>query len=120
MATEYAIGQRDERPWGSWEILGVGPGHAVKRIVVKPGARLSLQRHAHRAEHWVIVAGEARVTRDDQVLLLGTGEAVAIGHRQVHRIENPGAAELVFIEVQHGAHLDENDIERLEDDYGRR
>ena len=119
MVTQYQAGERDERPWGSWEILAVGPGHAVKRIIVNPGARLSLQRHRHRAEHWVIVNGEARVTKGAEILSLKTGDAVAIGHREVHRIENPGTAPLVFIEVQHGEHLDEADIERLEDDYGR-
>lgn len=119
MATTYHHGQRDDRPWGSWEILTTGPGYAVKRIVVTAGSRLSLQRHAHRAEHWVIVAGEARVTKGRDIIPLGTGEAVAIGHREVHRIENPGTSDLVFIEVQHGTHLDEDDIERLEDDYGR-
>lgn len=119
MATTYRPGQRDNRPWGSWEILSTAPTYAVKRIVVTPGSRLSLQRHAYRAEHWVIVAGTARVTKGKDILPLEAGDAVAIGHREIHRIENPGTSDLVFIEVQYGTHLDEDDIQRLEDDYGR-
>lgn len=115
----YEPGQRDNRPWGSWEVLAVGPGYAVKRIVVKPGARLSLQRHAHRAEHWVIVGGEARVTKGADALDLRAGQNAVIALREVHRIENPGTTPLTFIEVQHGARLEESDIERLQDDYGR-
>ena len=119
MSTDYLVGQRDQRPWGTWEILAVGGRYAVKRIVVKPGQRLSLQRHKFRGEHWVVVAGEGRVTRDAEVLSVGAGEHVLIGRGAVHRIENPGATELVFIEVQHGERLEESDIERLQDDYGR-
>jgi mannose-6-phosphate isomerase-like protein (cupin superfamily) len=120
MSTEYAVGQRDERPWGTWEIIAVGPNYAVKRIVVRPGQRVSLQRHAFRAEHWAIVGGMARVTRGAEIIPLSPGGHVAIGRGDAHRIENPGAEDLVFIEVQHGERLDENDIERLQDDYGRR
>ena len=119
MSTDYLVGQSDQRPWGTWEIVAVGSGYAVKRIVVKPGQRLSLQRHKFRGEHWVVVAGEGRVTRDAEVLTIGSGEHVLIGRGAVHRIENPGAADLVFIEVQHGERLEESDIERLQDDYGR-
>jgi mannose-6-phosphate isomerase-like protein (cupin superfamily) len=119
MTTEYIVGQRDERPWGSWEIIAAGPGYAVKRIVVNPGKRLSLQRHAFRAEHWVMVAGTARVTRGTEMLPVAFGQHVAIGLGDIHRIENAGTEDVVFIEVQHGEHLDENDIERIEDDYGR-
>ncbi len=120
MSTTYETGQQDQRPWGSWEVLALGPGYAVKRLTVKPGARLSLQRHAHRAEHWVIVGGTGRVTKGAATLDLAAGQNAVIDLGEVHRIENPGTAELVFIEVQHGRHLDESDIERLEDDYGRR
>ncbi len=119
MSTAYVAGERDERPWGSWEIVATGPNYAVKRIVVRAGQRLSLQRHAFRAEHWVVVTGFARMTRDAETLSLGPGEHVAIGRGEAHRIENLGTTDLVFIEVQHGEHLDENDIERLQDDYGR-
>jgi mannose-6-phosphate isomerase len=119
MSTTYVAGERDERPWGSWEIIAIGPNYAVKRIVVRAGQRLSLQRHAFRAEHWVIVGGLARVTRGADTLSLSPGEHVAIGCGDAHRIENPGTGDLVFIEVQHGERLDENDIERLQDDYGR-
>lgn len=119
MSVSYTPGQHEDRPWGRWEILAVGIGYAVKRIVVRPGGRLSLQRHTHRAEHWIIVGGEARVTRQGSVFALPAGGTVAIATGDVHRIENLGAADLVFIEVQRGEHLREDDIERLEDDYGR-
>jgi mannose-6-phosphate isomerase-like protein (cupin superfamily) len=119
MSTGYVLGQRDERPWGAWEIVAVGPGYAVKRIVVRPGQRLSLQRHAFRAEHWVLVAGRARVTRGTAMFPLSPGGHAAIAPGDAHRIENPGTEDLVFIEVQHGERLDEDDIERLQDDYGR-
>ena len=120
MTDAYQAGQRDERPWGSWEVIAVGPCYAVKRIVVRPGQRLSLQRHAFRAEHWVIVAGAARVTRGSETFTAGFGENVVIGRGDVHRIENTGSDDVVMIEVQHGERLEESDIERLEDDYGRR
>ncbi|HEY7581469.1 MAG TPA: phosphomannose isomerase type II C-terminal cupin domain [Acetobacteraceae bacterium] len=119
MSIGYVLGQRDERPWGAWEIVAVGPGYAVKRIVVRPGQRLSLQRHAFRAEHWVVVSGLARVARGTEMFALSPGGHAAIGRGDAHRIENPGTEDLVFIEVQHGERLDENDIERLLDDYGR-
>jgi len=119
MFVNYTPGQREDRPWGTWEILAVGAGYAVKRIVVHPGGRLSLQRHAHRAEHWIIVGGEARVTKQAASFPVAAGETVAIAVGEVHRIENPGTTDLVFIEVQHGPTLHEDDIERLDDDYGR-
>ena len=119
MTTEYQVGQRDERPWGTWEIVAIGVNYAVKRIVVRPGQRLSLQRHAFRGEHWIVVGGLARVTHGAEVFSVASGEHVAIGRGNVHRIENPGSEDLVFIEVQHGERLDENDIERIQDDYGR-
>jgi mannose-6-phosphate isomerase len=119
VTNEYLVGERDERPWGSWEIIAASANYAVKRIMVKPGARLSLQRHAFRAEHWVVVGGMGLVTRGTETFPVASGEHAAIGLGDVHRIENPGPDELVFIEVQHGERLDENDIERIEDDYGR-
>ncbi len=117
--TGYAAGDSDLRPWGRWTVLEAGPGYAVKRIEVKPGGRLSLQRHRHRAEQWVVVAGTALVTLDAAQFELAPGGTVHIATGQVHRVENRGAEDVVFIEVQTGATLDENDIERLEDIYGR-
>jgi mannose-6-phosphate isomerase-like protein (cupin superfamily) len=119
MTSTYAVGERDTRPWGTWEVVATGDGHVVKRITVLSGARLSLQRHRHRAEHWVMVTGNAHVTLDEQTFPCATGEHVHIPCGAVHRIANPGAGPLVFIEVQQGGLLDEDDIERLEDDFGR-
>lgn len=113
------MNERDERPWGSYEVLDDAPTHKVKRLEVRPGARLSYQRHRHRAEHWFVVAGEAEVTVDDEVRTLGPGDAVDVPRGAAHRIANPGTDPLVFIEVQHGDSFAEDDIERLEDDYGR-
>jgi mannose-6-phosphate isomerase-like protein (cupin superfamily) len=115
----YQRGDSDNRPWGRWEVLETGDGFAVKRITVNPGAILSLQLHHHREEHWVIVRGRARVTRGERVLELGRNESVFIPVETAHRIENPGSEPLEFIEVQVGDKLDENDIVRLEDRYGR-
>jgi len=109
----------EHRPWGSFTVLADEPDHKVKRIVVKPGQRLSLQRHKHRQEHWLIVSGEAVVTLDDNLVTIGPGQAVDIARGQVHRVENKGKEPLVFIEVQLGDYFGEDDIERLEDDYGR-
>ncbi len=116
----YARGDADERPWGRWEVLDVGERFVVKRISVRPGGRLSLQRHNHRQEHWVVVRGRARVTRDEEILELGPDDSVFIPLGAWHRIENPGDELMEFIEVQTGDRLDENDIERREDVYGRR
>lgn len=115
----YTAGEADARPWGDWTVLDAGVGYVVKRIRVTPGGILSLQRHKHRAEQWTIVIGQARVTLDERQFDLGAGESVAIPLGAVHRIANPGAADVVFIEVQMGALLSEADIERLEDSYGR-
>lgn len=115
----YRRGDSDERPWGRWEVLDIGAGFCVKRITVKPGAILSLQLHHHRAEHWVIASGRARVTRGEAKLDLRPGEHVHIPLETAHRIENPGSEPMEFIEVQYGERLDENDIVRLEDRYGR-
>jgi mannose-6-phosphate isomerase len=109
----------DERPWGGYTVLDDRPGHKVKRIVVNPRGRLSYQRHDYRSEHWFVVAGTGRLTLDGMEQDLGAGEAVDIPAGVAHRIENPGEAELVFIEVQHGSYFGEDDIVRLEDDYGR-
>ena len=111
----------DERPWGSYTVLedATAEGFKVKRITVSPGARLSYQRHARRAEHWFIVAGTATVTLDDEVSEVATGESVDIPLGSAHRIENRGSTPMTFVEVQQGDYLGEDDIERLADDYGR-
>ncbi|HET6469867.1 MAG TPA: phosphomannose isomerase type II C-terminal cupin domain [Geminicoccaceae bacterium] len=116
---QYRRGDSDTRPWGRWEVLDVGEGFAVKRITVEPGAILSLQLHHHREEHWVVVRGRARVTRGEETLELGPSQSVFIPTRTAHRIMNPGDEPMEFIEVQYGEKLDENDIVRLEDRYGR-
>ncbi len=109
----------DRRPWGFFEVLAEGPGHKVKRITVYPGQRLSLQRHRHRQEHWFIVSGVGVVTRDGEEVSLTAGMSVDILAGTDHRIANPGTGPLVFVEVQQGDYLGENDIERIDDDYGR-
>lgn len=107
------------RPWGSYETLVLSDRFQVKRIVVAPGAENSLQMHYHRAEHWIVVSGTAEVTVDGRVSLLSENESVYIGLGMEHRVRNPGTIPLVFIEVQSGAYLGEDDIVRLQDDYGR-
>jgi mannose-6-phosphate isomerase-like protein (cupin superfamily) len=109
----------DRRPWGTFTVLDEADGFKVKRIEVLPGKRLSYQRHAQRAEHWFVVSGVAKVTLDDRELLVAAGEAIDIAMGAAHRIENPGAETLVFIEVQRGGYLGEDDIVRLQDDFGR-
>jgi len=110
---------RHHRPWGWYETLARGPRFQVKRIMVKPGAKLSLQAHHHRAEHWVVVAGTAHVTRDRAEQLLTENESIYIPLGAVHRLANPGKLELHLIEVQSGAYLGEDDIERYDDIYAR-
>ncbi|MCC7013099.1 MAG: phosphomannose isomerase type II C-terminal cupin domain [Planctomycetes bacterium] len=109
----------ERKPWGEYRVLHDAPGFKVKRVDVAPGQRLSYQRHAQRAEHWVIVAGRARVTLEGRELELVPGQALDIAPRQAHRIQNIGAEMLSFIEVQTGSYFGEDDIERLTDDYGR-
>lgn len=111
--------ERDERPWGNFEVLDEGDGYKVKRIEVKPGHRLSLQMHQQRSEHWVIVSGEAIVTLGDRESTLRTNERAFIPRRTRHRVANAASSPLVFIEVQCGAYLGEDDITRFEDDYNR-
>jgi mannose-1-phosphate guanylyltransferase/mannose-6-phosphate isomerase len=118
-ASSYAVGQSDARPWGDWRVVDCGPGFVVKRIRVAPGQHLSLQRHKHRAEQWVVVAGTLRVTRNAETFELTPGQAAQIGLGDVHRAANPGTTVAEFVEVQTGALLSEDDIERLEDMYGR-
>ncbi len=107
------------RPWGSYDSVDAGQRFQVKRITVKPGAALSLQMHHHRAEHWIVVSGTARVTRGDEVLLLAENQSTYIPLGVVHRLENPGKVPLELIEVQSGSYLGEDDIVRFEDVYGR-
>ncbi len=114
------IGLRNERPWGAWTVLETGIGYKVKRLEVLPGKRLSLQKHVHRSEHWVVVQGTARVTKGDGVILRHTNQWTFIPVGTVHRLENPDSRPLVVIEVQSGNDLRETDIVRLEDDFGRR
>jgi mannose-1-phosphate guanylyltransferase/mannose-6-phosphate isomerase len=110
---------RDYRPWGHYEVLALDERFQVKRIVVKPGQRLSLQKHFHRAEHWVVVAGSAVVTRDHEEVLVRENESIYLPLGCVHRLYNPGRIPLTLIEVQSGAYLGEDDIIRIEDTYGR-
>ncbi len=107
------------RPWGSFQRIDIGPRFQVKRITVKPGHRLSLQKHFHRAEHWVVVRGTAEVTIDDQVILRHENEAAYLPIGAVHRLANPGKIDLEMIEVQVGSYTGEDDIVRFEDVYGR-
>jgi len=107
------------RPWGSYQSVDNGDRHQVKRIVVKPGGRLSLQKHHHRAEHWIVVRGAARVTVNELVKIVHENESIYIPMGAVHRLENPGKIVLELIEVQTGSYLGEDDIIRIEDDYRR-
>ncbi len=107
------------RPWGSYQRIDIGSRFQVKRITVKPGHRLSLQKHFHRAEHWVVVRGTAEVTIDDQVILRHENEAAYLPIGSVHRLANPGKIDLEMIEVQVGSYTGEDDIVRFEDVYGR-
>lgn len=110
----------DQRPWGSFTVLDEGDNYKVKRIEVLPGKRLSYQRHKRRAEHWYVVRGIANVTLNGNEILVKTGHSIDIGQGDAHRVENPHESELlVFIETQSGDYFGEDDIERLEDDFGR-
>lgn len=111
--------ERDERPWGSYVVIDEEPDHKVKRIVVSPQRRLSLQVHERRSEHWFVVQGEGTVTLGDSIVKVGPGDSVDVAAGTAHRVENTGESELVFIEVQHGTYFGEDDIVRLDDDFGR-
>ncbi|SFS07968.1 mannose-1-phosphate guanylyltransferase / mannose-6-phosphate isomerase [Dyella sp. OK004] len=117
--TEHSLHRIVRRPWGSYDSLEAGERFQVKRIVVKPGAALSLQKHHHRAEHWIVVSGTAEVTCDDKVFTLSENQSTYIPLGSVHRLRNPGKMPLEIIEVQSGSYLGEDDIVRLEDVYGR-
>jgi mannose-1-phosphate guanylyltransferase/mannose-6-phosphate isomerase len=107
------------RPWGHYDCVDGGEHFQVKRIVVKPGGSLSMQMHNHRAEHWIVVAGIARVTRGEDVMTLSANESTYIPLGVMHRLENPGTVDLEVIEVQSGTYLGEDDIVRFGDIYGR-
>ena len=118
--SEAAAHRKIHRPWGSYDSIDNGARFQVKRIVVNPGASLSMQMHYHRAEHWIVVTGTARVTRGDEVFILAENQSTYIPLGTKHRLENPGIVPLEIIEVQSGAYLGEDDIVRFEDNYGRK
>lgn len=107
------------RPWGHYVVLSDRDDHKVKRIVIHPGKRLSLQRHRRRSEHWHFVKGEGIVTRDGETIPVKEGDSLDIPLGALHRIRNSGGDDLVFIEIQRGDYFGEDDIERMQDDYGR-
>jgi mannose-6-phosphate isomerase len=109
----------ETRPWGSFTVLDEGPGYKIKRIVVLPKRRLSLQMHYHRSEHWIVVAGTAKVTCGNEERLITTNQSTYVPPCTKHRLENPGVIPLVIIEVQNGQYLGEDDIIRFSDDYAR-
>jgi mannose-1-phosphate guanylyltransferase/mannose-6-phosphate isomerase len=117
--TEALHHKRSLRPWGYYQSVDHGARYQVKRIVVKPGQRLSLQKHFHRAEHWIVVKGTAEVTRDNEVVLVHENESIYMPIGCVHRMANPGRIDLELIEVQTGSYLGEDDIIRIEDIYNR-
>jgi mannose-6-phosphate isomerase-like protein (cupin superfamily) len=111
--------KKEYRPWGFFEVLSDEKDHKVKRITIEPGGRLSLQRHRHRREHWFIIQGESIVTTDGSGIKVVSGQAIDIPQGSLHRIANTATERLVYIEVQLGDYFSEDDIERIEDDYGR-
>ena len=116
---EHATHRKVHRPWGSYETVDAGPRFQVKRLTVNPGAKLSLQMHHHRAEHWVVVRGTARVSKGDETFLLSENESTYVPVGTRHRLENPGQEPLEIVEVQSGSYLEEDDIVRFEDSYNR-
>uniref|UniRef100_B8HTR5 Mannose-6-phosphate isomerase n=1 Tax=Cyanothece sp. (strain PCC 7425 / ATCC 29141) TaxID=395961 RepID=B8HTR5_CYAP4 len=114
-----SVAATELRPWGSFTVLEEGPGYKIKRIEVKPGHRLSLQMHHHRSEHWIVIAGIAKVRRGDEEIMLCANQSTYVPQFTLHRLENPGMIPLVLIEVQNGEYLGEDDIRRFEDDYSR-
>jgi mannose-1-phosphate guanylyltransferase/mannose-6-phosphate isomerase len=116
---EDNLHRKVHRPWGWYDSIDEGDRFKVKRIRVKPGASLSLQKHAHRAEHWVVIKGTAEIANGEQVLTLTENQSTYIPPGTLHRLSNPGDIPLEIIEVQSGSYVGEDDIERFEDDYGR-
>jgi mannose-1-phosphate guanylyltransferase/mannose-6-phosphate isomerase len=117
--SEGQMHRKVQRPWGSYDSVDAGERFQVKRIVVKPGGTLSLQMHHHRAEHWIVVSGTAKVTCGDKTFLLSENQSTFIPLGTTHRLENPGCVQLEMIEVQSGSYLGEDDIVRFDDVYGR-
>ena len=117
--TEWELHREVYRPWGKYDSIDNGDRYQVKRITVKPGAKLSVQMHHHRAEHWVVVSGSAKVTNGDKTFLLSENESTYIPVGVIHALENPGRVPLEIIEIQSGSYLGEDDIVRVEDRYGR-
>ncbi len=115
----YKKGSSDIRPWGKWEVIEVGSNYCIKKIDVNPNGKLSLQSHDYRTEHWIIVNGKATITLDDKIIEKSPDEEIYIPLKAKHRIENKENKPLTFIEIQIGETLDENDIKRYEDIYGR-
>ncbi len=111
--------ESQDRPWGSWHVIEDGQGYKVKRIVVTPGSRLSLQTHKHRSEHWVVIFGIATCQVDDDIVEAGPGQCIEVPLGARHRLANNHSEDLQIIEVQHGAYTGEDDICRHEDDFGR-
>ena len=116
---EHSVHRTVERPWGSYTVLEKGDRYKIKRIVIKPHEKLSVQIHRHRSEHWVVISGTAKVTRDNESFFVNPNESTYIPISTKHRLENPGRIPLQIIEVQNGDYVEEDDIERFEDDYGR-
>ena len=110
---------KTERPWGWYDVIDQGDRYKVKNIEVKPGHRLSLQKHHHRTEHWIVVSGTAEVQLNEDKQILGENQSMYIPLGGMHRLSNPGKIPLKIIEVQSGAYLEEDDIERFDDDHGR-
>ncbi len=117
--TRSVLVATETRPWGRFTVIDEAPAYKVKRIEVRPGLRLSYQRHAKRSEHWIVVSGVGEATLDDVTHRLSRGDTFDIPVGGAHRIANVGDETLVFIEVQHGESFDESDIERIDDDFGR-
>lgn len=115
----YQIGDKDSRPWGTWHVLDIMPKAVVKKIVVVPGGRLSLQRHRFRSERWIVVEGVATVQKDDELFTLHPGQCAYLPQMSKHRLTNESDAPTTIIEIQYGEQLSEDDIERFDDDYGR-
>ncbi len=109
----------EDRPWGSFTVLDEGISHKVKRIKVSPGGKLSLQKHKYRSEHWIVVSGQAEVTKNDKTFILEENQSTYFSPEEIHSLHNPTKNDLYIIEIQYGEYLGEDDIERLEDIYGR-
>ena len=115
----YELGEQGARPWGEWIVLDKQSHVVVKKLLVYPGGRLSLQRHSHRSERWIVTEGVATVYCDGIITHLEVGESIKIPCRSIHRLSNDGESPLALIEIQLGNYLSEDDIERFNDDYGR-